>query len=184
MRTAIALEKRLSKDQILEGYLNIALFGDNTWGVEAAASYYFKTSAAKLTLVQAATLAGLVQSPGNYSPFDHPDKALNRRNEVLGPDVPLGDDHQKQYDEAKASKLITKRTPSHNGCITAGNAAYFCDYVINLIADRPFVRLPRQDPDRAGDQSQARRLLDRHHRWTRRPQAIATARRDQPRADP
>lgn len=137
MRTAIALEKKLTKDQILEGYLNIALFGNNTWGVEAAAEYYFGTSAAKLSLVQAATLAGLVQSPTTYSPFDHPDRALTRRNEVLGRMLALGMINRKQYDDASKSKLITKRTPSRNGCITAQGAAFFCDYVINLLRTDP-----------------------------------------------
>jgi membrane peptidoglycan carboxypeptidase len=137
MRTAIALEKKLTKDQILEGYLNIALFGNNTWGVEAAAEYYFNTSASKLTLVQAATLAGLVQSPTTYSPFDHPDRAVARRNEVLGRMLALGMINQKQHDDAARSDLGTRRTPSRNGCITAGNAAYFCDYVINLIRTDP-----------------------------------------------
>jgi membrane peptidoglycan carboxypeptidase len=137
MRTAIALEKQLSKDKILEGYLNIALFGNNTWGVEAAAEYYFSTSASKLTLVQAATLAGLVQSPTSYSPFDHPDRAVTRRNEVLGRMFALGMINQKQYDEARTSKLVTQRHPAQNGCITALNAAYFCDYVINLLRTDP-----------------------------------------------
>jgi membrane peptidoglycan carboxypeptidase len=149
IRTAIALEKKLSKDAILEGYLNIALFGNNTWGVEAAATYYFDTSSAKLTLVQAATLAGLVQSPTTYSPFEHPDRALSRRNEVLGRMFALGMVNQKQLAEARASKLITKRNPSRNGCITAGNAAYFCDYVINLIRiDNSYAFLGRTGAER------------------------------------
>ena len=137
MRTSIALEKKLTKDQILEGYLNIALFGNNTWGVEAAAEYYFGTTASKLDLVQAATLAGLVQSPTTYSPFDHPDRAAVRRNEVLGRMFVLGMINQKQYDDARKAPLKTKRTPSRNGCITAQSAAYFCDYVINLIRTDP-----------------------------------------------
>ena len=145
MRTAIALEKKLSKDEILEGYLNIALFGNNTWGVEAAASYYFDTSATKLTLVQAATLAGLVQSPTTYSPFDHPDRALTRRNDVLGRMLTLGMINQKQYDTARKAKLITKRTPSHNGCITAAERRLLLRLRDQPDADRPVLRLPRQD---------------------------------------
>lgn len=137
MRAAIALEKKLSKDQILEGYLNIALFGNNTWGVEAASEYYFGTTAAKLTLVQAATLAGLVQSPTVYDPFAHPDRAVIRRKEVLGRMLVLEMINQDQFDEARSAPLETKRTPSRNGCITAQNAAYFCDYVINLIRTDP-----------------------------------------------
>ena len=66
MRYAIALEQKYSKEEILLGYFNIANFGGTTYGVEAAARYYFSTTAAKLTIAQAATLAGMVQNPNNY----------------------------------------------------------------------------------------------------------------------
>ncbi|MFK4804503.1 transglycosylase domain-containing protein [Microbacterium sp. ZW CA_36] len=66
MRYAIALEQKYSKNDILLGYLNIANFGGITYGIEAAARYYFTTSAANLTVAQAATLAGMVQNPNNY----------------------------------------------------------------------------------------------------------------------
>jgi membrane peptidoglycan carboxypeptidase len=133
MRMAIALEKQLSKDEILEGYLNIALFGDNTFGVEAASEYYFNTSASKLTLVQAATLAGLVQSPSTYSPFQHPEAAVSRRNEVLSRMLSLDMITQEQYEEAKVTELTTDKHVAQNGCITAGNMAFFCDYVYRTL---------------------------------------------------
>ncbi|MCC2032652.1 penicillin-binding protein [Microbacterium allomyrinae] len=66
MRYAIALEQTYSKDEILIGYLNIANFGGTTYGIEAAARYYFGTTAAQLTLGQSATLAGMVQNPNTY----------------------------------------------------------------------------------------------------------------------
>ena len=66
MRYAIALEKKYDKEDILLGYLNIANFGGTTYGIDAAAKYYFGVSAAKLTLGQAATLAGIVQNPNTY----------------------------------------------------------------------------------------------------------------------
>ncbi|WP_127819344.1 transglycosylase domain-containing protein [Microbacterium sp. CPCC 204701] len=66
MRYAIALEQKYSKNDILLGYLNIANFGGITYGIEAAARRYFSTTAANLTLAQAATLAGMVQNPNNY----------------------------------------------------------------------------------------------------------------------
>ena len=66
MRYAIALEQKYSKNDILLGYLNIANFGGVTYGIEAAARYYFSTTAANLTVAQAATLAGMVQNPNNY----------------------------------------------------------------------------------------------------------------------
>lgn len=66
MRYAIALEQRYSKNEILLGYLNIANFGGITYGIESAARQYFSTTAANLTVAQAATLAGMVQNPNNY----------------------------------------------------------------------------------------------------------------------
>ena len=66
-KLAISLEKRLTKDQILEGYLNIAYFGDGSYGIGQAAQHYFGTTAAKLTLGQAAMIAGMVQNPVGYN---------------------------------------------------------------------------------------------------------------------
>lgn len=75
MRYAIALEQKYSKNDILLGYLNIANFGGITYGIEAAAQRYFSTSAANLTLAQAATLAGMVQNPNNYR-IDKPEGSI------------------------------------------------------------------------------------------------------------
>jgi membrane peptidoglycan carboxypeptidase len=66
MRYAIALEQKYSKNEILLGYLNIANFGGQTYGIDAAARYYFGVTAKDLTLAQAATLAGIVQNPNSY----------------------------------------------------------------------------------------------------------------------
>src|SRR6476660_2444811 len=63
LKYAVTLEKEMTKDQILQGYLNLAYYGDLAYGIEAAAQHYFSTSAKKLTLPQAALLAGLVQNP-------------------------------------------------------------------------------------------------------------------------
>ncbi len=63
MKLAIALEKQFTKDQILEGYLNIVFFNSDAYGIEAASRYFFSTTAKDLTLPQAALLAGLVNSP-------------------------------------------------------------------------------------------------------------------------
>ncbi|HYH76561.1 MAG TPA: biosynthetic peptidoglycan transglycosylase, partial [Arthrobacter sp.] len=67
MKLAVALEKKFSKEQILEGYLNIVFFNRDAYGIEAASQYYFSTSAKDLTLPQAALLAGLVNSPSFYN---------------------------------------------------------------------------------------------------------------------
>ncbi len=77
------LEKAFSKDEILQSYLNAIYFGNNCYGLEEGASYYFSHPASKLSLPQAALMAGIIKSPNKYSPVMHPDIALKRRNLVL-----------------------------------------------------------------------------------------------------
>lgn len=77
------LEKKYSKNQILEMYLNTIYFGHNCYGLQSAANFYFDTNAENLTLEQSATLVGLLSSPNNYSPFKNPVKSIARRNLVL-----------------------------------------------------------------------------------------------------
>jgi penicillin-binding protein 1A len=83
MRVAFAIERRFSKQEILELYLNNIYFGDGAYGVEAAARDYFHRSARKLTLAQAALLAALPRGPATYDPRDHPERARRRRDLVL-----------------------------------------------------------------------------------------------------
>jgi len=77
------LEDNLTKDEILTIYLNEVFFGVRYYGVEEASRYYFGHSARDLTLPEAALLAGLVQSPNRYNPYEHPERALERRSYVL-----------------------------------------------------------------------------------------------------
>ena len=137
MRLAIALEKKYTKDQILEGYLNIVFFNRNAYGIEAAAQYFFSVPASKLTLPQAALLAGLVNSPSVYDPVTNPKNSIQRRNQVL--DAMLEQDKitKKQHDAAKASGVGLKVRPSRQGCAAAAMAPYFCDYVSHLILNNP-----------------------------------------------
>jgi membrane peptidoglycan carboxypeptidase len=89
-RYAIGLENKLSKKEILEGYLNIAYFGAGSYGVEIASQRYYSKSASELTLSEAATLAGLVQNPSRFDPTLFPERAQNRRDEVLNALVNAG----------------------------------------------------------------------------------------------
>ncbi|WP_345215462.1 transglycosylase domain-containing protein [Georgenia halophila] len=132
-RLAIALEQRASKDEILEGYLNIAQFGPSQYGVETAAQYYFSKSAKDLTVAQAATLAGITQSPNENDPVDHPEKAKERRDNVLRTMLGQGYISQEQYDEAKNTTIeeMLDVSPTPNGCAAAGASAYFCEYVVD-----------------------------------------------------
>lgn len=77
------LEKKHSKDEILDYYLNIIYYGNNCYGIENAAQYYFSKPAKELEISEAALLAGMIKSPSRYSPIIHTDKAQQRRNLVL-----------------------------------------------------------------------------------------------------
>src|SRR5689334_6036559 len=83
LRMAVAAEHQQSKQDILAGYLNNAYFGNLAYGIEAAAETYFGTTAANLSVTQAATLAGIVENPSLYNPVKNPGLALTRRNTVL-----------------------------------------------------------------------------------------------------
>src|SRR5215467_12402866 len=80
---AFLLERRYSKDRILELYLNQIYFGQGAFGVEAASRTFFGKSVGELTLAESALLAGLPKAPATYSPFDHPEAAKRRRSTVL-----------------------------------------------------------------------------------------------------
>jgi membrane peptidoglycan carboxypeptidase len=137
-RYALALERALSKEQILTDYLNIAYFGAGAYGIEAASLRYFSKHASKLTLLEAATLAGAVQQPVAYDPLRNPKSSQKRRNQVLGRMVEMG--FLSAADAAKASAVATKKflKPSkpRNGCTTS-YAPYFCEYVRRVILTDP-----------------------------------------------
>jgi penicillin-binding protein 1A len=80
---AVQLERRYSKERILELYLNTIFFGNGAYGIQAAASEYFGVSAEQLTVAQAATLAGLIRAPSAFDPYDEPDAAVRRRNAAI-----------------------------------------------------------------------------------------------------
>jgi membrane peptidoglycan carboxypeptidase len=94
------LENKLSKEQILENYLNIIYFGDNCYGIEKAANHYFSKSAKDLSLHESALLAAVISSPAYYSPVTKPDSALKRRNLVLSEMLKDGAITQEQYQQA------------------------------------------------------------------------------------
>lgn len=134
-RYAIALEKTMSKDEILTGYLNLAQFGTSSYGVEAAAQRYFSKSAADLTIAESATLAGITQSPARWDPIRHPEDSMTRRNVVLGQMLSNGYIDQAAFEEARDTPIegMLNISELNNGCGAAGNAAYFCDYVVKSL---------------------------------------------------
>jgi 1A family penicillin-binding protein len=87
---AIALEETLTKEEILERYLNTVYFGNGAYGIAAAAKRYFDKTPAELTLAESATLAGMIQDPPFYDPYENPNAVLARRTTVLDKMVELG----------------------------------------------------------------------------------------------
>jgi membrane peptidoglycan carboxypeptidase len=132
-RIAIQLETKLSKQQILAGYLNIVEFSRQIYGIGAAAHAYFNTTPEKLTVPQAALLAGLVNNPINNDPWKHADKATARRNLVLDRMVENKKLAKADADRFKGEPLGVvpdfPAKPAAN-CIGAGpESGFFCQYV-------------------------------------------------------
>lgn len=131
-RTAMAIEKQLTKDEILTGYINIAMFGPSQYGAEAASQFFFSVPAKDLSIPQAAMLAGITQSPGRWNPLTNPDQAKNRRDTVLAKMYELGYINEQEFREAVAlsiDDMLDISTPT-NGCESAGISVYFCEYVV------------------------------------------------------
>ena len=128
LKYAVTLEKNLTKDQILQGYLNLVYYGGQAYGVEAAARHFFGVSAAKLNLPQAATLAGLVQLPSQTDPIRNPARALARRNVVLDRMHALNLITDKAWHSATSSKMVLNPKPAQNSCAHSPYP-YFCNYV-------------------------------------------------------
>lgn len=147
MRLAIGVEKRYSKDEILLGYLNIAGFGGTVYGIEAAANYYYSTTAANLTLAQAASLMAIVNNPAKFQ-LDKPDSETNgvangyaentgRRNYILQSMLDERRITKDEFQLAIATPVQPVITEPSTGCQTAGGSAYFCDYVKNVLQNDP-----------------------------------------------
>ncbi|MCQ4081177.1 penicillin-binding protein [Streptomyces sp. RB6PN25] len=169
LKYAIQVEKELGKKQILENYLNITFFGEQAYGIQAAAERYFSTDAKNLDLAQSALLAGLVQSPTRYDPIADPQEALKRRNTVLKRMAQLGDVSTAQAKAAEAKPLGLNSSTPKNGCITAvSGAGFFCDYVRETFLNDP--AFGKTEEDRAARWTQGGLTI----RTTLDPQAQAS----------
>ncbi|MBH8552804.1 penicillin-binding protein [Nostocaceae cyanobacterium CENA357] len=112
---AIRLEQILSKDQILEMYLNQVYWGHNNYGVQTAARSYFEKSAETLTLGESAMMAGLIQAPEEFSPFVSMKLAKQKQKEVLGRMLDLNWINQQDYDDALKQEIKLGRIRSFQG---------------------------------------------------------------------
>ncbi|MEV6266944.1 transglycosylase domain-containing protein [Kribbella sp. NPDC051936] len=148
LRYAIAVESELSKDEILERYLNLANFGDGTYGIQTAAQHYFRTSAADLTLPQAAMLAGLVKNPTGYDPTNDLVRAKARRDVVIKRMLELGVVTVHQANQALKTPVIdlAKVEPVPNGCANS-RYPFYCDYVVSKLLANPALGATVKDRD-------------------------------------
>jgi membrane peptidoglycan carboxypeptidase len=137
-RHALYLEEHMTKDQILEGYLNIAYYGGGVYGIGTAARHYFSVPVQKLTLAQGALLAGMLQNPRKYDPVDNPRTSVARRNTVLARMLELGIITQAAHDRARREPLRLKISEVLSGCEAPGvSAPFFCDYVRRYLENGP-----------------------------------------------
>lgn len=136
LKYAVMLEQTQSKDQILQGYLNLVYYGGQAYGVEAAAERFFGIHASELKLAQSALLAGLVQEPTKLDPSVNPSLALKRRNVVLDTMHSLGHITGAQWKAARKSKLGLHLTPSRSSC-AASAYPYYCNYILAWLREQP-----------------------------------------------
>ena len=130
------LEKTLTKDEILEYYLNIIYFGDNCYGIENASQHYFSKPAKDLTLSESATLAGMIKSPNTYSPIRNIEKTKLRRNLVLNE---MLDDKKisfESYNKARLSDIKVNITPISNNSLNSYQSAVLDEacHILNMPA--------------------------------------------------
>ena len=131
--TAIQIERTYSKPEILEMYLNHIYFGHGAYGIKAAAEYFFNKDVRQLTLPECALLAAIVNVPAYYSPINHPDRALRRRNLVLYLMYKNGHISKEEYEKARKTPLNLGeggRPGQHD------IAPYFTEYVRQKLENR------------------------------------------------
>ncbi|SFP65575.1 Membrane carboxypeptidase (penicillin-binding protein) [Amycolatopsis arida] len=141
-RIAIQLETKMSKDQILTGYLNVIEFSQRVYGVGAAARAYFGTTPDKLNVTQSALLAGIVNNPTYFDPWNHPDRATERRNWVLDKMVEnlklAPEDAERLKEEPLGVPPEGPNKPASN-CVGAGpENGFFCQYVVDYLKEHGF----------------------------------------------
>ena len=128
---ATEMEKIYTKEQILNMYLNTIYYGHGAYGIEAASLTYFNKHADELTLPEAATLAGLPQSPSYYDPTQNPKDATTRRNQVLGRMLTVGDITKEEYDKAVEAPMEVNEGTA--GAPIEGSYPYFTQYVKSIL---------------------------------------------------
>jgi membrane peptidoglycan carboxypeptidase len=142
MRLAIELEKRLTKQQILERYLNSAYFGHRAYGIYAASQVFFSKTPKKLNLTEAALLAGVVKAPSAYDPATQDQAAaVERRNYVIDQMQKMGSISAAQAQTARKTKIRLRLSTPANDCVSISEEhndwGFFCDYFKSWWKEQP-----------------------------------------------
>lgn len=133
---AIQLEKRESKDWILENYLNTINLGQNTLGVQAASKRYFNKDVSDLTLSECAVIAAITKSPTKYNPITNPDNNASRRKDVLDNMLDQGYISQEEHDEALEDNVYDRIQIVDNSTSSTANVnSYFVDTLTDQVMD-------------------------------------------------
>lgn len=127
LQVAAQIEKTISKDKILEMYLNNVYLGSGAYGVKSAAKIYFNKNLDQLTLSEMALIAGLPQAPSVYSPYNNIELAKKRRNQVLGRMYKMKYIDKETFEKTKAEEIKLSSMPM---MYATNKAPYFCDYVM------------------------------------------------------
>lgn len=130
---ALELEKVMSKDKILENYMNTINLGQNTLGVQAASLRYFGKNVYELNLSECAVIAGITQNPSKYNPISHPDKNAERRAKVLNNMLDQGYISQAEYEEAVADDVYARIQSTNEKTMDITINSYFDDAVTEAV---------------------------------------------------
>ena len=129
---AVSIEKQMSKDEIMEAYLNTINLGQNCLGVQSAAKRYFNKDVSELTLSESAVIAGITQSPGNLNPITNPQKNQKRRDKVLKNMLKQGYIDQAAYDEAMADDVYARIQSVNETQTDSSNASPYSSFATSL----------------------------------------------------
>lgn len=134
---SLEIDRRYSKEKVLELYLNQVYFGAGAYGIHSAAQVYFHKAPKDLTLAEAALIAGLVQAPTRFSPLEHPERAFVRHEEVLNRMKATGAITEAQFKEAMAERETWKFDSEKDlRTLETDKYPYFTNYVIQELAAR------------------------------------------------
>ncbi|MGD9899569.1 MAG: penicillin-binding protein 1A [Calditrichaceae bacterium] len=132
--TAIQIERSYSKNEIIEMYLNVNSFGNNAFGIQAAARRYFDKNVEELNVEESALLIGLLKGPSRYSPIRHPERAVQRRNVVLSTLMDNGNLTKVEFDSLKELPLSMTLNDPHEMKV----APYYTEFIrrqLNMLQD-------------------------------------------------